>query len=212
MGAYAVPLQIAGTVISAFGAIQKGNREAEGFNANAQASEYNAAMSEQQAGIARQQAAAQAVSQQAAGLKFLGKMRAGYGASGLTMEGSATDVLAESAANVELDRLNIMYGGEMQAYGHERTAALDRSQASYYRSEASRAKSAGYGNAVAALFQGGMQAYGMTSGMAGGGGGGMFAGISPSASSGGLFAPGPSYGFSPGMDTAGQGIRGYVRW
>lgn len=47
--------------------------------------------------------------------KRIGLMRANYGASGVAIEGSALDVLEESAANAELDRLTILQGGSIQA-------------------------------------------------------------------------------------------------
>jgi hypothetical protein len=47
--------------------------------------------------------------------KRIGLMRANYGASGVAIEGSALDVLEESAANAELDRLTILHGGTLDA-------------------------------------------------------------------------------------------------
>jgi len=47
--------------------------------------------------------------------KRIGLMRANYGASGVSIEGSPLDVLEESAANAELDRLTILHGGSVEA-------------------------------------------------------------------------------------------------
>jgi hypothetical protein len=92
--------------------------------------EYNAAINERNAGIARDQAAADAEAQGRHARMVIGRARAGYGASGVTQEGSPIDVLAMSAANAELDRQNILYRGELRAMGYQDTAALDRSRAS----------------------------------------------------------------------------------
>jgi hypothetical protein len=47
--------------------------------------------------------------------KQIGRMRAQFGAAGVTMEGSPLDVLEESARTAELDRLTIIQGGRVQA-------------------------------------------------------------------------------------------------
>jgi hypothetical protein len=52
-------------------------------------------------------------------------MVAGYGASGVTMEGSPMDVLEASAATAELDRQNILYGGGLRTQGYQSTAGLE---------------------------------------------------------------------------------------
>jgi hypothetical protein len=147
--------------MSVIGSFQKANQQSSEYNNAAQAAEYNAAQAQQNAVVARQQAGASAEQQRMAATKHLGTMRASYGASGVTMEGSATDVLAESAGLAELDRLNILYGGELKAAGYEQTAALDRNRAAGLRQSASSAKSSGWGAAGAALIGGGLQAYGM---------------------------------------------------
>ena len=111
-------VQIAGAVISAIGAINQGQQAKDAAN-------YNAAVANNNAIAARQQAAANAAAQERKSRMQLGSIRAGYGASGITMEGSAMDVLEASAATAELDRQNILYGGELKAGGYESTAGLE---------------------------------------------------------------------------------------
>lgn len=116
-----------GTAFSFVSDIMQSSQQA---SANRQAAEYNAAVANNNAIAARQQAEAEASRQQRLSAKAIGDMRAAYGASGVTREGTALDVLEESTINAELDRLNILYGGEVKASGYSSTAALERSRAS----------------------------------------------------------------------------------
>lgn len=109
--------------------------------------EYNAAVATRNAGVARAQAAADAEAQQRHARRVIGAARAGYGASGLSVEGSPLEVLEMSAANAELDRQNILYRGELRAMGYESDAALETA-----RSDA--ADRAGYIQAGSALLMG----------------------------------------------------------
>ncbi|MBS4046572.1 MAG: hypothetical protein KG075_09550 [Alphaproteobacteria bacterium] len=102
----------------------------------ARASKQNAELADQQALISRQQADADAVLQQRRARKVIGNMRANYGASGLTMEGSPLDVLEESVSNAEMDRQTILYRGNLRAMGFENTAAQYRARAKNMRNAA----------------------------------------------------------------------------
>jgi len=108
---------------------------------------YNQQVAENQAISARQQAAANAETQKRSAAKKIGSMQAAYGASGVSIEGSALDILEESARNAEMDRQNIIYGGELRAVGSEGTAILEGSRAS-------NAMSSGYLSAAGSLFKG----------------------------------------------------------
>lgn len=133
-------LMVASSVMSAAGSIQQGN------SAKA-AAEYNARVAENNAITARQQAAAQEEQHRRLARRQLGQMRAAYGASGVTMEGSPLDILAQSAKDAELDALNIRYGGELKAQGLESEAVLER-----YRGKS--AQRAGYMGAATGLLSG----------------------------------------------------------
>ena len=114
----ATVLQIIGTAVSVIGALNQGQQQQD-------SSEYNAAVARNNATASRQQAEANAAAQQRRARQTIGAMRAGYGASGVGLEGSALDVLESSAAMAELDRQNILYGGELRAQGYESTAGLE---------------------------------------------------------------------------------------
>lgn len=111
-------LQAAGTAFSVIGALNQGRAASDAAN-------YNAAVASRNAVVAQQQAAADAERQRRENVLRQGQIRAGYGASGVTLEGSPLDVLENSAAMGELDRQTILYKGRLRSMGSEETAALD---------------------------------------------------------------------------------------
>jgi hypothetical protein len=110
---------ILGQVVQGLGQVRQGR-------AAGNIGEYNGALSDRDAAVARDQATSQAIRQNRMSRKAIGSMRAGYGASGITIEGSALDVIEESAGQAELDNLTIRYLGELKAIGAESNAALSR--------------------------------------------------------------------------------------
>lgn len=123
-----VVLLAASAAISAVGSI----RQAQ---ATAAAANYNAQVADRNATVARQQAAADEVRQRSVNSRRLGSIRAAYGASGVTMEGTPLEVLEDSAAQAELDALTIRYKGELAAIGANDEATLQRSRAKNARAE-----------------------------------------------------------------------------
>lgn len=113
---------MAGAAISAAGAIQRSNAEKAAAN-------YNAQLRERDATVALQQANQQAWLVRLQGQQAAGAMRAGYGASGVTVEGSPMDALAMSASQNELDAQTVLYGAKLKATGYASDAALARNQA-----------------------------------------------------------------------------------
>lgn len=107
------------------------------------AGDYNARVAEQNAVYSRQQAVEEERRSRVVSRKFLGDMRASYGASGITLEGSALDVLGESAANAELDALTIRSGGEAKYASYQNEAGNER-LAGRNALKSSRLKAAGY--------------------------------------------------------------------
>lgn len=77
-----------------------------------------------------------------------GAAYAGYGAAGVeSTSGSVMATMASSAANAELDRQNILYGGEIRAINYENQQSLDSFNAD-------NAVKAGEFNAFASLIGG----------------------------------------------------------
>ncbi len=97
--------------------------------ASANAANYNAQVAENNATYSRQIGAENERRQRVQNTKALGSIRAKYGASGITLDGSPSDVLAENAANAELEALMARHAGIVEAIGYKNTAALDRSRA-----------------------------------------------------------------------------------
>ena len=77
--------------------------------------------------------------------KALGAGRAAYSASGVTMSGSAMDVMRESAVEGERDRLTILYNAKVRS-----ETMRDQAQIARYRGRAAR-QAAGYSAAGSVL-------------------------------------------------------------
>jgi len=121
------------------GALAAGAVKAVGDNQKAQAQaqedEFNASVKGQQALQAVAKANEDARISQVHSDAFIGQQRANYGASGVSGgSGSAQDVLQASAANAELDVLNIKHEGDMQAWALRTGAQEDQQSASNARS------------------------------------------------------------------------------
>lgn len=108
-------------VVSAVGAVSQAASARSAANYNAQVAERNAT-------VARQQAAVNEQAQRRDAYRALGRMRAGYGAAGVATEGTPLDVLENSAAEAELDALNIRYKGQLASMGYGEEANLQRSR------------------------------------------------------------------------------------
>lgn len=154
--AVALPFIMIG--MSVLGAMSSANAAKKQAANESAAAEYNAGIADRNAGIARDQAAQDAEAQRRTNTQKLGSIRAGYGASGVTMEGSPLDVLQMSAYNAELDVQNIKYKGELRALGYEDTAGLDRMRASAAIEEGD---DKAQGILIGGLAKAGGQAYGM---------------------------------------------------
>jgi hypothetical protein len=125
----------------------------QGAAANS-AAKYNAALYERNARITEQNAQMQEDRQRRLAAMRAGANRAAIGASGITAEGSALDLLESNAAQEELDALMIRWNGQ--------TAAGDlRANAQLQRSAGRTAMFNGFAGAGSALLLGGTRAAGM---------------------------------------------------
>lgn len=139
-------IMAAGAVISAIGAIQQGQ-------ATKAAADFNSKVNEQNAQIARQNANDQAAQAERERYLRLGAIKAAAGASGGSSgTGSVLDVLADTAAQGELEIQQIRYRGELAARGYTNTATLDT-----YSGETAQRTS--YFKAGSELLSGGSKAY-----------------------------------------------------
>lgn len=111
-------LAVASTAMSVSAASEQANQKAE-------MSAYNERINRANAAASLEQARADAAQQARQAEKTLGGIRAAYGASGVSLEGSAIDVLSESTTNATLDNLAIKHRGALRAQGYTRQADLD---------------------------------------------------------------------------------------
>ena len=135
---------LAGTAMSAVGQIQQGKEQQKW-------SEYNAAVAERDAKAAKAAAGHEASQKRKETERLLGRQRALYGKSGVTMEGSPLELMSETAAEGELDALMIERTGAVgaQRYGEEATLS---------RMKGASASRAGYWGAGTTLLTGAGQA------------------------------------------------------
>ena len=108
---------VAGSAVSALGAVQQAQ-------AGRAESKYNQRVAEQNAVASRDAARVEEERHRIQSGKALGQMRANYGASGVSIDGSIEDVLADSATQAEWDSLLIRHGGEQRARGYTSEANL----------------------------------------------------------------------------------------
>lgn len=140
-----VTLLLAAAAMSAAGSVMQAS-------AAKQAGEYNAQIAEQNALLAEQQAQEEERRFRINSRKQLGAMRAAYSASGVTLEGTPWDVIAESTYTAELDALTIREGGRASSSAYEAEARLQRLQGR-------QAERTGYVSAAADLARGGTSYY-----------------------------------------------------
>jgi hypothetical protein len=106
--------------ISAYGAIQSGQMTSQSLNAQADYALQNAAEAEAQGAF-------DANRQSLVSASKIGTQQAALGASGVSSGyGSGANILAASASNAEMDRLNILHGADIKAINYQNQAALDR--------------------------------------------------------------------------------------
>jgi hypothetical protein len=117
----AVAMMIVGTAVSAYGQYQSGKAQKAAYDYNAQVEERNAQ-------IARDQAAYDASQQEKKTRQVIAAQRVAYSAGGFTMAGTALDTLRQSATEGEMDRMAILYGGDVESANRKSAATLARYQ------------------------------------------------------------------------------------
>jgi hypothetical protein len=140
-------VQAAGEGIQAIGDISAGQAKAQALRASAEVQRRNAAeaIEASQFDAARQGIIAS---------QKIGAATAAYGASGVAGDsGSVMNVTAAAHANAELDRLNILHGGDIRAINYRNQASMDETAAQ-------NSELAGYIGAVGSAFGGAGKFYG----------------------------------------------------
>lgn len=146
---------ISGAEAQAQGIFSKGRAEADSAFFNAGQFEFQALIDERDRSIALQQAQSDAKDLRVKHVAEMGAIRAAYGWSGLSLEGSPLDVLEATAIEENLDTNKTLYAGEVVAAGFTDKAAQARAQASMLRYSGSYALTAANVGAAAARTAGG---------------------------------------------------------
>lgn len=93
------------------------------------ATRRDGSFSQQQAALTRAQAAADAIEKRRTTARDLGRARARLGSAGVTVEGSPIEVLADLAAEGELEAQKAVHRGEVAANAQDYRALEARSRA-----------------------------------------------------------------------------------
>jgi len=133
----------AATAVTAYGQYQAGKAEQSALNYNAQVAERNAQ-------IAQDKANYEADLQSQKVRRAIGSQRAAQLASGYLMEGSALDLQEDTVVQGELDRLAILYGGNIEAENYKSEAELSRMRGS---AAAAAGRTAAFGTVLGGVAQ-----------------------------------------------------------
>lgn len=137
---FGVVASLIGTAVSAAAGMAQANAQASSQQAQA-------AIYERQAQIERQTAEYEAQRQREKGARLAGKQRAAFLASGVSLAGTPTDIIADSTRENELDVSAIRYNGTIKSQNFS-------DQAKIYRVAAGNTKSAGALSALAPAISG----------------------------------------------------------
>lgn len=134
-------LSIGGTLVSALTAIGGGIQQNQAAKRNASIADTNARMATEKAAFDEER-------QRERSLRLMGASRVAAARSGVDIDGSSSlDVMADAAAQLELEALAIRHGGAVQSTAYRNQAGSDRAQGS-------AALVGGYGTAAARLLMG----------------------------------------------------------
>ena len=138
-------MMAAGTVVSAYSAYQQGKMQK-------QLNEYNAKIAENNAILANRKYEIDKKDQLRRYRKLVGEQRVSYAKSGVMMEGSAIDIIEDSALSNSWELAKMKYNSEVEAAGYKAQATKSRfvGESAYY---------AGKMNAASTLLTDGTDTY-----------------------------------------------------
>ena len=132
-----------GTITQAAGQASEIGAKADMASAMSKVNDYNAKVQLEKAKYSRDNAKTKTDEHRKSVRQLIGSQRAAAGASGVVADvGSPMDLLKASAMQGEYDAQVLLYQGELEAWGHERQADIDKATASSYRAQASSLRSA----------------------------------------------------------------------
>lgn len=137
------------TGIGVVGSIRQARAQSEQMEYQADVARQNQQLAEQQASAERRQGYENMVTQRQETARLIGRQRAAAGASGAVVDvGSNLDLQADTAAQGEIDAINVYNQALDRAYNYDVQAVNYGNQAAAYDASASSAKKAGYINAL----------------------------------------------------------------
>ena len=143
------------TAVSAIGQMQQARAQSDHLAYQAQMQEYNARVAENNAILSRQAAEADADTIDRQRRIALAQQATGFAASGVVIdEGSTLEVLGDTAAEFELDRLNRLHEGQVQSNAQRIQATMDRNNAAGLMAQSKSASSAGQTKALGTVLGG----------------------------------------------------------
>ncbi len=121
---------IAGGVVGGVSSYQQGKAQQAQYNYQAKVNEENAKIAQENANVQRQQGIEEARLQRIKAASTIGSQKTAMAANGVDVtQGTAVDVIADTAAIGELDALQTQYNYEMKARGYEAQAGNFQNQA-----------------------------------------------------------------------------------
>jgi len=123
---------LAGMGLQALGTYTSAQAQLDQGAARMQIAKYNSGVQEQRAEQIDQEAEARAAIQGRANERGLGQIRGAYGASGMDVnQGTPLEVMSDAAAELELQKQMILYGGKVGAYNARVQGNIDLLMGSY---------------------------------------------------------------------------------
>jgi len=148
-------LSLIGTAISAVGQIAAGKAQASADEYQAQIALRNAKIQDENAQRALKRTQIEAQTEDLRAAAILGEQTATQGASGLSISSGSFRRVRKSTRKVgRLSSLNIIQGGEIEAFNSRVDAANFRANAEGYQASARNAKSVSYFGAATSLIGG----------------------------------------------------------
>ena len=141
---------VAGGVVSGVSQYQQGKAHQAQYNYQAKVAEENAKIAQENANVQRQQGIEEARLQRLKTASVIGSQKTAMAANGVDItQGTAVDVISDTAAMGELDALQTQYNYETKARAYEVESGNFKNQANLDRISGQNAYSAGKMNALA---------------------------------------------------------------
>ena len=157
----------AGGIVGGVSSYQQGKAQQAQYNYQAKVNEENAKIAQENANVQRQQGIEEARLQRIKAASTIGAQKTAMAANGVDVsQGTAVDVISDTAAMGELDALQTQYNYEMKARSYETQAGNFQNQANLDVISGKNAYKAGQLNAINAGIKGIGESANATAGVA----------------------------------------------